>query len=147
MSLFFSKPLQGCAGLVEECLPGEVGCIAICGALTFLMLASALSSGLYSWRRFNHPVPGIIAVIVPLLVGMLLYTFVGIISAFAIIVMLSQLRLDVKVIPMPSKLSDVLQILRSESEKPQPVEPLQTPHEQPRTPKAPTTRTAKTSKK
>jgi len=145
-SFLFSKPLQGCAGMIDECLPGEGGCIAICGALTFLLLASVFSAGAFTWRRFNHPVPGVAAAAISLLVGLMFYSFVGIITAFAIIAMLSYIRKDIKVIPVPSGLSELLQTASSSATEAQPTKSLQTP--QPATSaKSQTGRTAKTSKK
>jgi hypothetical protein len=93
MSLFLlSKPLQGCAGLVEECLPGEGSCVAICGGLTILLLITAAGSGFVAWQRFAHPVPAIIAAVIPILIGLLMYTFVGIIAAIVMIAMFSHLK-------------------------------------------------------
>jgi hypothetical protein len=98
-SFLLSKPLQGCAGLVEECLPGEGSCVAICGGLTLLMLVSAVGSGFVAWQRFAHPVPGIAVAMIPIFVGLLMYTFVGIVSAIVMIAMLTYLKGEAKVMP------------------------------------------------
>jgi hypothetical protein len=90
-SFLFSKPLQGCAGLVEECLPDETSCVFICDGLMILLLISAIGAGFVAWKKFDHPAAGIVAAVIPILFGILFYVFVGIISAIAEIAILSYL--------------------------------------------------------
>jgi hypothetical protein len=81
LSLFNSlENFQGCAGLIEECSPDEKRCISVCNGLSGLLLLVSVGFGAYSWRRFNHPVAGIAAAFAPILIGLAIYPFVGIIS-------------------------------------------------------------------
>jgi hypothetical protein len=84
--------IQGCSGLIEECLPGEVGCINICNGLMALLLITSIVAGLVAWKRFNHPAPGIAAAVIPILFGLIFYVFVGIISAIFEIAMIVKIK-------------------------------------------------------
>ena len=78
----FSRGLtsqMGCAGLVEECSPGEGTCISLCNGLSFLLVLVAGGFGAYSWKSYNHPVAGLVAAFAPVLTGLGTYPFVGII--------------------------------------------------------------------
>lgn len=97
-SFLFSKPLQGCAGLVEECLPDETSCVFICDGLMILLLISAIGAGFVAWKKFDHPAAGIVAAVIPILFGILFYVFVGIVSAIAEIAMLSYLETGAKIV-------------------------------------------------
>ncbi len=92
MSLFltdaFSKPLDtnvGCAGLVDECLPGEGNCVSVCSGITGVFILISLAIGFLVWRIFNHPVPGLVGVFIPILLGISTYPFVGVIIGLLII--------------------------------------------------------------
>ena len=84
-SLFIGKTFSkldlqvGCVGLIQECDASETNCISICNGLTFLLALVAGGSGAFVWKQYKHPVPGATAAIVPLLIGLSTYPFVGII--------------------------------------------------------------------
>ena len=78
--------------MIEECLPGEIGCINVCNGLMILLLITSIVAGLIAWKRFSHPVPGIAAAVIPILFGLLFYVFVGIISAILEIVMVVKIK-------------------------------------------------------
>ncbi|MEM3431647.1 MAG: hypothetical protein QXW80_05355 [Candidatus Micrarchaeia archaeon] len=86
MSLFIAEALNkpitsqfACNGLIEECDPTETQCISICNGLTGLLALVSIGFGFFVWREFNHPVPGLVGVFVPVLIGLITYPFVGII--------------------------------------------------------------------
>lgn len=86
MSLFITEALNkpitsqfACSGLIEECDPSETNCISICNGLTGLLALVSLGFGFFIWREFKHPVPGLVGVFVPILIGLITYPFVGII--------------------------------------------------------------------
>lgn len=96
MSLFVAEALKkpvtaevGCAGLVEECLPGEQSCFSICNALTGLLLVVSAGTGGIVWRRIGHPVPGIVAAFVPIGVGLMFYPFVGMVVGLLTLALLA----------------------------------------------------------
>lgn len=97
MSLFtFSKPLQGCAGFIEECLPGEGSCFLICDALTALLFIVSVTAGFVAWRRLDIT-GAVAAVCVSLLIGLVTYAFAGIIAGLLIIAMLALVRREAKI--------------------------------------------------
>ncbi|MCX8202258.1 MAG: hypothetical protein N3G74_00380 [Candidatus Micrarchaeota archaeon] len=82
LSLFSSLTSQnlGCAGLIEECSPGEKTCISLCNGISLLLVLVAGSFGAFTWTRFKHPVAGLVAAFVPIVIGLAFYPFVGIVS-------------------------------------------------------------------
>jgi len=95
MSLFtLSKPFKGCAGIVEECLPGEGSCFMLCDVLTALLLISAVGVGLVAWRIFEHPAAGVAATIIPALLGLVTYPLVGIVVGLLAIALLQFIKKD-----------------------------------------------------
>jgi hypothetical protein len=78
----------GCAGLIEECSPSETNCISLCSGLSLLLVAVSAGFGAYSWRRFGHPVAGMVAAFTPIVLGMLTYPFIGIIMSVVLISLL-----------------------------------------------------------
>lgn len=79
VSTVFSR--SGCSGLIEECSPDEKTCISLCNGLYILLIASSIGLGFYLWRLFTHPVIGIGSALLPILIGIALYPFIGIIFA------------------------------------------------------------------
>ena len=86
MSLFLAEALRreitpqfGCTGLIEQCDPSEIQCISICNGLTSVLALVSLGFGGFVWRSFKHPVPGLMAAFMPVLIGTLTYPFVGIV--------------------------------------------------------------------
>ncbi|MEM3770791.1 MAG: hypothetical protein QXW80_00470, partial [Candidatus Micrarchaeia archaeon] len=82
LSLFsaLTSPNLGCAGLIEECSPDEKTCISLCNGMSLLLVLVAGSFGAFTWTRFKHPVAGLVAAFTPILIGVALYPFLGIIS-------------------------------------------------------------------
>ncbi|MEM2974264.1 MAG: MopE-related protein, partial [Candidatus Micrarchaeia archaeon] len=80
--------LSGCAGLIQECLPGEQGCITICNAMTFLLGLVAVGTFFAYWRVYKHPVTFIGAAAVPVIVSIFTYPFAGIIVGLLMVGML-----------------------------------------------------------
>ena len=86
MSLFIAEALRreitpefGCTGLIEECDSSETQCISICNGLTSVLALVSLGFGGFVWRSFRHPVPGLLAAFMPVLIGTITYPFVGIV--------------------------------------------------------------------
>ncbi len=82
LSLFsaLTSPNLGCAGLIEECSPDEKTCISLCNGMSLLLVLVAGSFGAFTWTRFKHPVAGLVAAFTPILIGVALYPFLGIVS-------------------------------------------------------------------
>lgn len=74
-----------------------VGYTDICDGLMILLLISAVGAGFVSWKKFNHPAAGLVAAVIPLILGIQFYVFVGIISAIAEIAMLSYLGREAQI--------------------------------------------------
>lgn len=95
-----SRPLQGCAGFVEECLPGEGSCFMLCDGLNILLLITSAGTGAVMWRRFVHPVAGIAAAAVLAFIGVGIYPFAGILAGLLVIVMLQFLKVEIETAPL-----------------------------------------------
>jgi len=76
---------SGCTGLIQECLPGEGGCISICNAMTILLAFVAAGTLFAFWKIYKHPVVGIIGGAIPFVVAVISYPFAGIIVAILLI--------------------------------------------------------------
>ncbi|MEM3543800.1 MAG: hypothetical protein QXF07_02145 [Candidatus Micrarchaeia archaeon] len=48
--------------------------------MSLLLVLVAGSFGAFTWTRFKHPVAGLLAAFTPILIGVALYPFLGIIS-------------------------------------------------------------------
>jgi len=79
---------MGCAGLIEECAPGETNCISLCNGLSFLLMIVAGGFGAYSWKLFKHPVAGLLAAFTPVAIGLMTYPFIGIILGIVLFTVL-----------------------------------------------------------
>jgi len=80
--------LSGCAGLIQECLPGEQGCISICNAMTFLLAIVGAGTMFAFWKTYKHPVIAIGSLAIPIALSIITYPFVGVIISLLMIGML-----------------------------------------------------------
>jgi hypothetical protein len=79
---------MGCAGLVEECSPGEDTCISVCNGLSLMLIVVSGGFGAYTWRSYKHPVAGMVAAFTPVITGLGTYPFVGIIIGIVMFALL-----------------------------------------------------------
>jgi hypothetical protein len=80
--------LSGCAGLIQECLPGEQGCISICNAMTFLLAIVGAGTMFAFWKTYKHPAIAIGSLAIPIVLSIITYPFVGVIISLLMIGML-----------------------------------------------------------
>ena len=86
VSFIGSKPtFSGCTGMIQECLPGEQGCISICNAMTILLAIVAAGTLFAFWRIYNNSVIAIVGAAIPILISLLTYPFAGIIISLLMI--------------------------------------------------------------
>jgi uncharacterized protein YukE len=84
----FSKQINGCAGFIEECLPGEGSCFTICNALLVFLGLASVGAGFVAWNKFGHVTPALAGAIIPCFIGMTIYPFAGSVVAIMLMAML-----------------------------------------------------------
>ena len=72
-------PQIGCTGLIDECDPTEKTCISICEGLTGILLLVSAGFGVFTFRLYKNPVPGLFAGFSLIILGLVTYPFVGIV--------------------------------------------------------------------
>lgn len=62
-----------------------MGCLYFCNAVTGILAFVAVGIGLLIWRSVGHPVPGIAAAAVPVIIALVTYPFVGVVVGVLIV--------------------------------------------------------------
>ncbi|MBI5158936.1 hypothetical protein HY992_02340 [Candidatus Micrarchaeota archaeon] len=75
-------PKQGCAGLIEFCTPVIPFCYQLCESMWILLAATALVAGVAARKEKNKLVP-LALMIIPLVVGVMSFAFIGVLVAIA----------------------------------------------------------------
>lgn len=75
-------PKEGCAGLIEFCTPVIPFCYQLCESMWILLAATALVAGVAARKERNKLVP-LALIIIPLVVGVMSFAFIGVLVAIA----------------------------------------------------------------
>ncbi len=82
----------GCYGIIDECLPGEIGCIYLCNGLLGILIVISIALFIVSWYRFNNVVIGALFTIVNLLIGLSTYPIAGIFVGIFLVALIQYIK-------------------------------------------------------